>query len=217
MNWFRILKFALSGEFWITDDYLLSADDFSDTNHEGHAMQTALSHFLDHFNIYEEFFDPSVIEEKASIEIIDNMSDQEIYTYLKEYGIDDKNIKKIIKNKNLVFDFVDHGDVLSNYLDDNTELQELYSIAMGRGDARLYGMKELGWKRLEGNNVETFHISRSDMDQIANGLHEAYGEESENSSFNIHVHSTKKYYTNIPYYVISSKNIGLLRNYMEKF
>jgi hypothetical protein len=217
MNWFKLLKLALRGEFWITDGSVISADDFAETNHEGHAMQAALSSLLDHFNIFEEFFDPNDFVKTVAPIILEDMEDQDITNILTTNGIDKKDIKDILSNRIHFFHFLDDDDIVNFYLEQNPNIQYLYEIAMGHGDARLYGMKELGWKRLESNNVETFTITPSDMDQIADGLYEAYNEEAKTSKFNIYVFSTTKWYTNVPFDVIASKNLGLLRNYMEKF
>ena len=66
------------------------------------------------------------------------------------------------------------------------------AIAQGYGDVRLYAAKKWGWKRLEGYNVETWTLAPTDMDTIAGGLFEAYGEVVRGQTFTIYVASTSQ-------------------------
>lgn len=79
-------------------------------------------------------------------------------------------------------------------------------------DPRDYAVDLMGWKRVQDNNVETHTLSPHDMDVIASGLWEAYGEPAENMAFNIDVHSSKSY-SGVPFAVLSSRDISELRNY----
>jgi len=84
---------------------------------------------------------------------------------------------------------------------------EDYSIAEGFGDAREYAMKKWGWKRVEGNNIETWTLTPEDLQIISSGLWDAYDEEAETSTFNIYVYGTKKSYNNIPLDIIDKGKV----------
>ena len=80
----------------------------------------------------------------------------------------------------------------------------------GRGDPREYVTNNYGWKRLLGNEIETFTLTKSDLDDIADGLYDAYGDQVENESFNIEVRANQQYYLSVPWQVISDGDFGTL-------
>lgn len=87
----------------------------------------------------------------------------------------------------------------------------------GEGDIREYGMRRLGWVRVQGDNVQTWDLDKAKLNEIANGLWDAYAEEDEanmeGETFNIEVMSTGKYYTDVPWDVIAEQKMGELRQY----
>lgn len=85
-------------------------------------------------------------------------------------------------------------------------------------DPREYGLVHLGWKRVHGNNVQTQNLTSSDLEDIANGLWDAYEsdlENNENITFNIEVMSSGKFFVRIPYKIISDGNVLSLIHYKE--
>lgn len=83
----------------------------------------------------------------------------------------------------------------------------------GRGDARAYAIKHFGWKRLLGREIETYTLTESDLDDIANGLYDAYGDDVINTTFNIEIQSSKRYYVAVPWEIISSKDFTTLMSH----
>ena len=81
------------------------------------------------------------------------------------------------------------------------------------GDAREYAMQELGWKRMVGNNIETWNLSSFDLGNIADGIWSAYDEESERETFNIEVGSVRRMFWHVPYAVIAAGNLEALLPY----
>ena len=108
-----------------------------------------------------------------------------------------------------------HEEALMLYLQEAGVSDEDYAIAEGFGDAREYGMKNWGWKRLEGHNVETWSLTRGDLSSIASGLWDAYNEEAEKASFNIYVYSAQKWYRDVPWAVLEAENPMALREYQD--
>jgi hypothetical protein len=92
----------------------------------------------------------------------------------------------------------------------NTEEIE---VVLGSTDARIYGLKHLGWQRVNGNSVQTQTLTSRDLANIANGLWDAYDEQCENAKFDIEVEANKRFYTGIPYSVISSEQPAQVMRY----
>ena len=106
---------------------------------------------------------------------------------------------------------------LEKYLTQHGITMELWDVAgwMGETEPRIYAAREWGWVRNEGNNLETFNLSRSKLKGIARGLDDAYGEEYqlEKEKFDIYVFSTKRFYEGVPFDVIEAGDMADLRNY----
>jgi len=76
--------------------------------------------------------------------------------------------------------------------DEGMTLEE-YKMAEGQGDARAFAIKNWGWKRLEGLNVETWNITPQDIKVIVNGIYDAYQDKvNKTSEVFIHVYSNNK-------------------------
>lgn len=108
---------------------------------------------------------------------------------------------------------MDEEEILLAALKETGISDEEYEIAEGRGDARLFAIKNWGWKRVLGTNIETWTISAGDMRELANGLWDAYGEDVEKATFDIHVLSNNKWYNDVPDEVLSVANPMKLRDY----
>ena len=74
------------------------------------------------------------------------------------------------------------------------------------GDARLYAIQFLGWKRMAGNNVETWNLTSTDLQNISSGIWDAYDEHVDGEKFTIYVYSNQKTYWEVPLQVIESGN-----------
>lgn len=94
--------------------------------------------------------------------------------------------------------------------------KELMDIAMGRGDVRLFGVKELGWKRVMNKFVETWFFRPQDCALISRGLGDiAQDDEEGTTKWTIEVRSANKVYVNIPLYIIDKGPIAV-NNYSRQ-
>ncbi len=89
---------------------------------------------------------------------------------------------------------------------------EAVEALKGGSDPRDYAVNHMGWKRLEGNIIETKTLTSSDLDIIVRGLWDIYGEDVKNmEDFTIHVNATGQIYRGIPYSVIERADFSALR------
>lgn len=121
--------------------------------------------------------------------------------------------------------------ILSNYgIDydeyDRMSLDELLELGMtpeeievvdynNNKDPREYAIRKFGWIRIINNEVECYVVNKSTLNEIADGLYDAYSEAVENSYFNISESKNNKYYKQVPWAVIEGGDLMSLRNYIE--
>lgn len=203
MNWYKRLKIAMiklsvRGEFWIMNGQAMGADgDIGDYNHEGMAIESAQIEIMGEEGDWDEW------KQNAA---------KEKFQEAMQLATTPEMQQQVQQKWN-----ADNGDeFLMEELRERGVGNELYQIAEGFGDVRLLAIKLWGWKRLMGNNVETWTLTASDLQEIANGVWDAYQEEAETTQFNIEVKSNSTYYTNVPYDVISSGNFRALTQFQWK-
>lgn len=84
-------------------------------------------------------------------------------------------------------------------------------------DPRIYGMKILGWKRIKGNNIETWFLTENDFKSIKYGLLDILESEGEyenyNETFILEVRSNNNVYYDVPLEVFESGTISDLLTY----
>ena len=197
MNWYK--RAQLNGEWWIADGNLLFADgDIGDLNHEAYVIDAIKRKYA-----YDEFDHGEYIDWDAfKLELA------------KEYFIEQYD--ETIAEK-LLQDPKQTEDAYLKKLKEMGMTNEEYSLAEGFGDARDYGMKNLGWKRVKQNNIQTETLTHDDLKDIANGLWEAYDEECNKETFNIEVNSTRTIYDDIPYALISDGDPSALMPYRRGY
>lgn len=179
MNWYKRAKakYAQRGEFWITGSGdVMEASGDGDYNHEGYVIDM----------LARGIIEDSDIQSHAEGEYIDwDGWVQEMEQYL-------------MREKAALGTPIPEGDeydaVMQDILD-NGHAQEEIDLVVGRGDAREYAMKNWGWKRLEGTNIETWNLSDKDLSAINSGLYDAYGEIDPATEISIWVASSKKWFT----------------------
>lgn len=215
MNWYKILKLAqLSGEYWIDSSggAIFADGDVGDYNHEGYVMVSILGK-------YDLDYEGSGVDLQGNIAGFVNERWDDVLNYYVQTGeLTAEQYQVAVSNPMAE---IEPGYTYKEYMVDNftgTEAllmagatQEEADLAMGRGDARLYATKEWGWKRLAGRDVETWTATSKDLETIASGLYDAYGEECEGALFNIWVASANKWYKDVSYEIISSGNVMALR------
>jgi len=208
MNWYKQLKSAeVRGEFWIDDSgNVMEASGDGDYNHEGYVIDYAQSSLAEGED-YEGWKTSSAMkileEKKAELEDKkDEMEDVEQDTTQITKEIDD------IWEQSRDIDYYAYKLLMDSF---SPEEMELFNIAEMQGDPRTYAMKKWGWKRLEGKHIETWNLTVRDLNVIANGLYDAYGQMEENSldneEFAIYVYSTKMWYNAVHWEDIHKQNI----------
>jgi hypothetical protein len=141
---------TINGEYWIYDDgFVQYADgDIGDQSHESLAIQSVQGN------------------------IVSNTDDPYKYDRL-EYIDWDQFIQDIGQEG----EHEDEEENVLSWMRENGISDEEYAVASGMMDAREYGMKHLGWKRVQGNNVESWTLTPSDLKAIASGLYEICDQE----------------------------------------
>lgn len=195
MNWYKHLKLAqnyydISGEFWIDNTgNALEASGDGDYNHEAYVIESVQHKYSDGEDWH------------SFLEQITNQKYQELGLFTQE-EIDDG-----LENSNYP-----SNRVLDMALDELGITQEELEIANGGGDARKYAMQKWRWKRVQNRNVETWTFTESDIQLIESGLWAAYGDRGndeafDKTEFNIYVYATETWYNEVPYELISIRNI----------
>ena len=191
MNWYKLFKIAyndIRGEFWIDDSGTATdAGPDGDYNHEGYARESVQYRFMDGEN-WEEYKESLVMEKLSEL-------CGELKTYVQI---------ELCKEQH------DEDDLLDQAIKEIGMTDEEFEIAEGHGDARSFAMKNWGWKRLEGNNVETWNLTEKDLKIIGDGLYDAYYENVDNATFNIYVYSNKKWFSDIPWSAIEEMDFGAI-------
>jgi len=216
-NWYHRLKLAqLSGEFWITDSgQVMFADgDIGDYNHEAYVIESILSK-------YDLSWDGNMIDVNSP-DFIENYvreNQDEVIEWLHENDLlTDEQFQGFEADPYSIDPDVIYDLGINNMTNSDIFMlmgmsEEEAMIAEGHGDARLFAMKNWGWKRLEGIHVETWSLTSSDMRTIADGLWDAYDEAAERGKYTIFIESDKSFFQNIPYPVIASGKPAALRDF----
>ncbi len=155
----------LDGEYWIDDsgDLMYADGDIGDYNHESYVIDLMRSRLTDNFsiNVNIEFEDWDEIKTKIVTDI------------LEDEGYDEDKIDDFFEKTN------DLDPIITKYLTNQGEknAEEIVDIANGNGDPRMYAIEHWGWKRVAGNNIETWTLTYNDMDIIASGIDEILQQE----------------------------------------
>lgn len=186
-----LLKENIEGEYWIMDGFAMGADgNVNDFTHEGYAIMNAQS------EIVQMAVDESFVDWKK-------------YQNIDDYGVDWSEFER-----DLVKGYVEHKPELEELSDEDPDQvlamvwqemgvdEELLMIATDRGDVRNLAMKRWGWKAARGNYIQTWTLTKSDLNSIANGLDEIYHGDK-NLEVEIEVMSTGKSY-DVPISVVNT-------------
>jgi len=194
-------KIAAYGEFWFISGQAIGADgDTGDMNHEAVVAQRILQDLVEDFN--------SETGARIDPESIDFFH---LGYKIREYLAKEKNDPENIGTSDIEASEVE--DFIINTLGFD---KDKLDVLNGNVDARDYGLKHLGWIRVKGNEVQTNTLTPSTLNEIGNGLYDAYDMEAETMTYNIEVISTGKYFEDVPWEVISERNIMGLQNFLER-
>lgn len=135
-----------------------------------------------------------------------------------DYNHEGVVIDTILANHNM--DFETFEELASRANKDATAFagftEDEIAAVRGTKDARDYALKYLGWVRVNGNSVQTWAISREILNDIANGLWDAYDEECGDYTYTIEVSSRGELFTGVPFSVIASGDPAGLMRYKER-
>jgi hypothetical protein len=198
----RSMAYAQTGEWWIMDGQAVFADaDVVEMNHEAYVID-----FIKRKYAYNEFDKGEWIDWDGFKKALAMEAFEEEYGKRPTEQYYDKYKDKM-------------EDLYLKKLKEMGMTDEEYALAEGIGDAREYGLKNLGWKRVKQNNVQSQTLTVDDLKDIANGLYDINNDLDENSDveFNIEVVSTGAFYTNVPYKLISYGAPSQLREYQNAY
>lgn len=208
MSWYRK---AQHGEWWIVDGSAEYADaDTGEIGHEGIVLDMVRREIAETFGLQwlGEYYDWDEVKQEC------------IRAYLRDQ--DEEDQKKLMKiwNANDEDEFIGMVPYESEIFDSIAQKEGIeklkIDVADNTTDPRDYGMKELGWKRVAGNNIQTWTLTRDDLHSISNGIDDILGEFGQGGggiTYNIEVGSTGKMYTDVPVEVIENLSPMDLRKY----
>jgi hypothetical protein len=211
----------LGGEYWIQYGSAQYADlEYGDAGHEAYVIDYLTRQFLNYFEI------------EVYNELAGNLSTYE--QQIQEYFINNGIIQPNTDSEELFTS--DPAEFMYNYVWKNhkkdfktkEQFKNAFFIAYGSAEqhkAIEYGLKDLNWARVAGNNIQTYILSPEQFKNISKGIdnileQEFSGFDEEDFSdltFNIEVIANKKFFTKVPFSVIESGNIQKLMQYRESY
>lgn len=194
------------GEWWIDDSgQTMYADiDIGDRGHEAFVIEHAQSMIIPaEYDSYSENPWQDFTHSLASKLLDEAHANKNLKKQIEKYV---RNNLESIDAKELI----DQGYIEDYILKRFNPNKKLMDIAMGRGDVRLFGVKEFGWKRVMNNFVETWFFRPEDCIVIARGLGDiAQDDEDGTTKWTIEVRSANKVYVNIPLMVIEKGPVAV--------
>jgi hypothetical protein len=198
MNWYKRIKLAQFGagygEWWIGEDgnAMFADGDISDMNHEGYVMQTARALIAKPEYNQGEWTDWTGFVYDKSVEILEKSKSNPQLVQELEQRLN-KSFQ-LIKPQDIVYEGMVEEELLKEGFS-----QEEISAAEGRGDLRLFAIKNWGWKRVMNNQIETYTLTDNDLNVISKGLSDiVQNDEEGNSLWNIESINPRQYLQNIP-------------------
>lgn len=215
-NYFNLQKFAQFGagygEWWIDESgQTMYADiDIGDKGHEMFVIEHAQSMIIPaEYHSYSENPWQDFTYSLAEDLLDEAHANKNLKTHIEKYVGNDL---ASIDAKELI----DQGYIEDYILKKFKPNKQLMDIAMGRGDVRLFGVKEFGWKRVMNKFVETWFFRPQDCALISRGLGDiAQDDEEGTTQWTIEVRSANKVYPNIPLMVIEKGPVAV-SNYARK-
>lgn len=189
-------------EYWIEEDgsVQFSDGDVGDYNHEGIVISILQTNIIekvyrvcDPKNKYKRRFDSDSDWDEWQAAVVKSWADKLISRNIKQK----EKIEKLLENNPDV--------LLMNALKEAGVKKIDWQTANEIGDARDYAMQNWGWKTYRDGNVDTWRLTKKDMQAIIDGLDEISNSEGwserefQKYEFSINVFSTgKHFYLKIP-------------------
>lgn len=205
---------TLRGEWWICDGEVEFADsDIGERGHEAIAIGRLANTFLNRMDIYVD--DAAHLSDYVP-EIRQWLRDEHADRFTEETIMNDplECAREVLEEENRAY-------VNTNFTTPE-QFNDAWFCACGCGnhDARKYMVRYQGWKRVKGNDVETWNLTTRDLKEITDGLWEIHSQESvddvpDDMEFNIEIRSIGKYYTGIPWSVLKADDPIAVHRYIE--
>ena len=212
----KLTKIAQTGEWWIIDGQAEFADsDTGDIGHEGIVLDMLRREIAESFGVdwIGEYYDWDEVKQECINKHFEEQSEEDQMLILKKWKANDKDelIRKVPYDSD-IFDTIAQEEGVSKMKID---------VADNSIDPRDYGLKELGWKRVAQDNIQTWTLTRDDLHDISNGIdHILEGfnwDDGREVTYNIEVGATGKFYSNVPTTVIEKLNPMAMREYENSF
>lgn len=218
-----IKEHGMRGEWWFQDGQAVFADgDVGDMNHEAYVIDALKRQLLDALGVDYSRYDqiPDLGDSHIRDEIFDNIKDELTPEELEEWQNNEFN------------------DVIISYLkrQENKDVREVIYYIRGHDnkgknvDPREYALIHWGWQRVKGNVIQTQTLTSKDLNNIVNGLNDAYQDLEETDpdnisdtnptgepTVNIEVMSTRSWYENVPISILEKKNAMALNPYRMRY
>jgi hypothetical protein len=187
---------GLDGEWWIDDSgQVLFADgDVGDMNHEMYVIDGLTRTILDAIGgikYDEEYAGPMDTHDEAVREAL---------------GVDKDAVWGDLRQA--------LNEKMKETWPDEAQREAALDAAYNMSDAREYAIQYNGWKRLKGTNVETWTLTKDDLDDIVAGIQDAADDEiPPKKKFFIEVRSNGKCFSDVPWIVLEDTTPTKLREY----
>jgi hypothetical protein len=167
----------------------------------------------------EYWFEGSYVVDASGMGDYDHMaySMQSIISHY-DLGTDDEELEEIQKRLDDEVEAVG-GDLLAMAgkrgipPDDRREYGSAVAAILGLIDARDFAIEYWAWKRYADGSIQTHTLTQADIDMIANGLYEVFGDDPVGETFDVEVNATHAFYVGVPWEVLSGSNPLEFENY----
>lgn len=196
------LNESVVGEFWIIDGQAVDADgDVGIANHEMVVVQHVFSELID---ALQETKFGNLAHGLAYFNDSDGIDTVAARGYILD-ATDDMVMSGIINH--------DEADDIETTIAAAIGWPEVkMKTALGHSDdARVYGYENLGWIRVVNNNIQIYGLTRSKLNNMANGLYDCFGDDWVYATYYLEDMQTGKTY-NVPGKVIDAQDVSYLRN-----
>lgn len=198
-------------EFWITPDGVIYCDGDAGVdvpNHEAVVRQQCLSNLID---AMETSGNSQIVSLASEVQMaLEDVVDLPMLREQLNLWVDNAYSEGQIDEKAAddIYDFI-RARVDMPYWEFETALGMNDHI-----DERNNAIKLWGWHRVQHNNLTVAKLTRKLLSELADGLHECFGEDVYSMKFNI---ETVEYghmglHCNVPYQAIDSGDLGFIRS-----
>lgn len=155
----------INSDYWIQGTCAIEVGEYSDTNHEGEASQTALSMLL--YELDQEMDEP---EEKDLAPAL--------VMFIRENDLDLE--REDTDDVGALFDKALPELLRLNQGKDERYFREMFDCACQVGDCREFPMEYLDWIAVRNNHIALWKLTREDFTSLCQGVFDIIGERDYN-------------------------------------